>query len=197
MRRELLYISASALLLLCAVLVFASTSFGQDKRKLNTRKQELSKLRGNIKLYERKIAESNKKETTSLGALDLLEKQNLKARQSIKKISDDMAANNHLIDGVEEKIGDASTRLDDLKDEYARFARGFYEQGRRHDLELMLSASSVNEMIVRYEYLKRFSDQTEIDLNSISSEKARLSDLKEQLHQRMTKQQIFLGQKRE
>ena len=197
MRRELLYISASALLLLCAALVFASTSFGQDKRKLNTKKQELSKLRGNIKLYERKIAESNKKETTSLGALDLLEKQNLKARQTIKKISDDMAANNDLIDGVEEKIGDASTRLDDLRDEYARFARGFYEQGRRHDLELMLSASSVNEMIVRYEYLKRFSDQTEIDLNSISSEKARLSDLKEQLHQRMTKQQTFLGRKRE
>jgi septal ring factor EnvC (AmiA/AmiB activator) len=197
MRRELLYISASALLLLCAALVFASTSFGQDKRKLNTKKQELSKLRGNIKLYERKIAESNKKETTSLGALDLLEKQNLKARQTIKKISDDMAANNDLIDGVEEKIGDASTRLDDLRDEYARFARGFYEQGRMHDLELMLSASSVNEMIVRYEYLKRFSDQTEIDLNSISSEKARLSDLKEQLHQRMTKQQTFLGRKRE
>ena len=197
MRRELLYISASALLLLCAALVFASTSFGQDKRKLNTKKQELSKLRGNIKLYERKIAESNKKETTSLGALDLLEKQNLKARQTIKKISDDMAANNDLIDGVEEKIGDASTRLDDLRDEYARFARGFYEQGRMHDLELMLGASSVNEMIVRYEYLKRFSDQTEIDLNSISSEKARLSDLKEQLHQRMTKQQTFLGRKRE
>ncbi len=171
-------------------------SFGQDKRKLNTKKQELNRLRGNIKLYERKIAESNKKETTSLGALDLLERQNLKARQMIKKISDDMAKNSNLIDGVEGKISEASTKLDDLRGEYARFARAFYEQGRMHDLELILTASSVNEMLVRYEYLKRFSDQTKVDLNSISSEKAKLSDLREQLHQQMAKQQSYLGRKR-
>ncbi|MCL5267771.1 MAG: peptidoglycan DD-metalloendopeptidase family protein [Bacteroidetes bacterium] len=163
---------------------------------MNTKKQELNRLRGNIKLYERKIAESNKKETTSLGALDLLERQNLKARQMIKKISDDMAKNSNLIDGVEGKISEASTKLDDLRGEYARFARAFYEQGRMHDLELILTASSVNEMLVRYEYLKRFSDQTKVDLNSISSEKAKLSDLREQLHQQMAKQQSYLGRKR-
>ncbi len=183
-------------MLCCLALSAAPASYGQNKRKINTKKQELNKLRGNIKLYERKLAESDKKESISLGTLDRLERQNLKTRQSIKKISDEMSANSHQIDGVEKKIADASSKLEDLKSEYSRFARGFYEQGRMHDLELIVGASSVNEMLVRYEYLKKFSDQTRIDLNSISSEKARLSDLENQLHDKLGKQQSYLGRKR-
>ena len=195
MRRRLFLISAILLSALCLA------AFPQAKHKpagsagLTKKKQELQRLRGNIKLYEKKIAESSRKESVSLGTLDKLEKQNLQTRQSIKKISSQIASNSQNIADVERKIDMASSRLSNLTDQYARFARSFYEQGRMHDLELILTASSINKMLVRYEYLKKFSDQTKLDMNSINSERDRLTGLKEQLRQRLAQQQNYLSQK--
>ncbi len=167
----------------------------QNKPKLSTKKKELSRLRGNIRLYEKRLAESNRKESVSLAMLDNLEKQNLKTRQMIKNISDQMALNSANIASVEQRINSVSSRLDDLTGQYARFARSFYEQGRMHDLELILTSSSINEMLVRYEYLKRFSDQTKLDLNSITTEKDKLTELRSQLNNRLKQQQGLLDSK--
>ncbi|HQT90763.1 MAG TPA: hypothetical protein PL001_01895, partial [Candidatus Kryptobacter bacterium] len=194
MQRKSFLTEAIALLVTLAVL--ASTPVqAQTKPKLSKKKQELSKLRGNIKLYEKKIAESSKKESVSLATLDNLERQNLKTRQMIKNISDQIGRNSSNIKGVEEKISDAAERLNNLTNQYARFARSFYEQGRMHDLELILTSSSVNEMLVRYEYLKKFSDRTREDMNSISLEKEKLTSLRSQLSGQLARQQEYLNRK--
>lgn len=194
MQRKSFLTEAIALLVTLAVL--ASTPVqAQTKPKLSKKKQELSKLRGNIKLYEKKIAESSKKESVSLATLDNLERQNLKTRQMIKNISDQIGRNSSNIKGVEEKINDAAERLNNLTNQYARFARSFYEQGRMHDLELILTSSSVNEMLVRYEYLKKFSDRTREDMNSIALEKEKLTALRSQLSGQLARQQEYLNRK--
>ncbi len=194
MQRKSFLTEAIALLVTLAVLASAPVQ-AQTKPKLSTKKQELSKLRGNIKLYEKKIAESSKKESVSLATLDNLERQNLKTRRMIKNISDQIGRNSSNIKGVEEKISAAAERLNNLTNQYARFARSFYEQGRMHDLELILTSSSVNEMLVRYEYLKKFSDRTREDMNSISLEKEKLTALRSQLSGQLAKQQEYLNRK--
>ncbi len=178
---------------LCLLPLLAT--FGQEKPKLNTKKQELQKLQGNIKLYQRKIEESAQKESASLENLDKLEKQNLQTHLTIKKISNQIADNSRNVANIENQIQFASRKLSYLTSEYARFARSFYERGRMHDIELILTSSSINEMLIRYEYLKRFSEQTKIDMVSISSERDRLSDLKTQLRNELDRQQSFLSQK--
>lgn len=175
--------------------VLCTVAFPQGKPKLNKKKQELQTLRGNIKLFQKKIAESNREESVSLSTLDRLEKQNLQTRQTIYKISNQIAFNSQDIARVEHQIDSASSKLSDLTNEYSHFARSFYEQGRMHDFELILTATSMNEMLVRYEYLKRFSDQTRLDINMIASERNRLTGLKERLHQQLAQQQNYLGQK--
>ncbi|HUI31107.1 MAG TPA: peptidoglycan DD-metalloendopeptidase family protein [Candidatus Acidoferrales bacterium] len=172
-----------------------SISSGQEKPKLNTKKQELQQLRGNIKLYQKEIEESTKKESSSLETLDRLEKQNLQAHQTIKRISDQISANSRNVGNIENQIQFAGNKLSYLSNEYAHFARSFYERGTMHDLELILTASSVNEMLIRYEYLRRFSEQTKADMASISSERDKLSQLREQLHQQLNRQENFLAQK--
>lgn len=173
----------------------SAVSYGQEKPKLNTKKQELQQLQGNIKLYQKRIEESTQKESTSLENLDKLEKQNLQTHQTIKRISDQIADNSRNVVNIENQIKTAGLKLSDLTNEYASFARSFYERGRMHDLELILTASSVNEMLIRYEYLRRFSDQTKADMTSISTERDRLSGLKEQLGLELQRQQNFLTQK--
>lgn len=194
MQRKSFLIEAVTILVAIAVIT-SSPAFGQSKPKLSKKKQELSRIRGNIKLYEKKLAESARKETVSLATLDNMEKQNLKTRQLIKSMSDQIRRNSAGIKAVEKKIDDATGRLDNLTAQYARFARSFYERGRLHDLELILTSSSVNEMLVRYEYLKRFSDQTRLDMNSITLEKNKLTQLESQLSGRLAEQQDFLQRK--
>jgi septal ring factor EnvC (AmiA/AmiB activator) len=180
---------------LLQILLISGGVFGQGKPKLTTKKQELQKLRGNIELYQKKIEESTLKESVSLGSLDKLEKQNLQTRQSIKRISGQIAENSKTVEALESQIQSAGGRLSYLNGQYAHFARSFYEHGRLHDLELILTASSINEMLVRYEYLKRFSDQTKADIVSISAERDRLSGLRAQLGSELGRQQGFLAQK--
>lgn len=188
------FLIRAALIYILCFLPLAGT-FGQEKPKLNTKKQELQKLRGNIKLYEKKIEESTQKESTSLEDLDKMEKQNLQTHLTIKKISNQIADNSKNVTAIENQIQFASRKLSFLTNEYAQFARSFYKRGRMHDLELILTSSSINEMLIRYEYLKRFSEQTKIDMASISSERDRLSELKDQLRHELDRQQNFLAQK--
>jgi len=195
MRNKFILISAAFILISFGASLPLDVSRAQEKPKLNKKKQELQQLRGNIKLYQTKIEESSRKESTSLGTLDKLEKQNLQTRQTIKQISNQIAESSRNVSNIEMQINQASFRLSDLTNEYASLARGFYKQGRMHDLELVLTASSMNEMLVRYEYLKRFTDQTKLDMSSISSERDRLSVLKEQLRQQLSQQQEFLDRK--
>jgi septal ring factor EnvC (AmiA/AmiB activator) len=193
MRRKSFLIELFAVLICSAFL--APSAPGQQRPKLSKKKQELSRIRGNIQLYQRRLAESNRKESVSLATLDNLEKRNLKTRLTINRISNQISNNSRDISSVEKKISDASANLENLREEYASFARGFYEQGRMHDLELLLTSQSVNEMLVRYEYLKRFSDQTRLDLNSITSEKEKLTSLRVQLGKRLAEQQNYLRRK--
>ncbi len=194
MRRKS-FLTDAIVLVLCFAFISPLSANGQSKPKLSSKKEELSRIKGNIKLYEKKLAESNKKESVSLARMDNLEKQNLKTRQMIKKLSSQMSANSASIAAVEEKISAASNRLGYLTDQYAQFARSFYERGRMHDLELILTSSSVNEMLVRYEYLRKFSDQTKRDMGSIAREKENLTDLRSQLDARLVEQRSFLAKK--
>lgn len=175
--------------------VLCAAAFPQGKQKLNKKKQELQKLQGNIELYQKRIAESNRAESVSLTSLDMLEKQNLQTRQTINKISNQIASNSNDIARVEYQIDSTGSRLSQLTNEYSHFARSFYEQGRMHDLELILTANSVNEMLVRYEYLKKFSDRTKLDIDMIESERDRLTVLKQRLDRQLAQQQNYLNQK--
>ncbi len=180
---------------LALVSLLPGLALSQTKQKLSVKKEQLNRLRGSIRLYEKKIAESNRKESVSLGLVDRLERQNLQTRQMIKRISDRVDANSREISGIEGKINAASSRLDFLKSQYARFARSFYENGREHDLELILTAQSLNEMIVRYEYLKKFSDQIRTDLISIDQQEAQLVSLRLKLQRQLGEQREYLHRK--
>ena len=174
-------------LLLTLTLVFLScgVSLCQTGQKLSAKKKQLNRIRGNIQLYERRIAESNKRESITLGLVDRLERQNLQARQSINRISDQIKFNSRGISDVEAKIGTTKDKISYLTGQYVSFARSFYEDGREHDLELILTSQSLNEMIIRYEYLEKFSEQTRTDLESIGLEKSRLTTLREKLQRQL------------
>lgn len=191
MQKRLCLISLAVVVL--TFLTFSAEA--QTKGKVTPKKRELENIRGKIKLYEKKIAENTRKENISLDALDNLEKQNFNTRQMIKRLSNEIKKNDQEISATQQMIEVATNRLNHIVDEYSRFVRSFYMQGRMHDIELLLTASSFNEMLVRYEYLRSFTERTKIDLENINSEKDKLTLLKERLSQKLTQQKALLSEK--
>ncbi|MGC8595981.1 MAG: murein hydrolase activator EnvC family protein [Candidatus Kryptoniota bacterium] len=190
MQKRLCLISLAVALLL----LFVYSAEAQRKGKVTPKKKELENIRGKIRLYEKKIVESTKKESVSLEALDNLEKQNFKTRQMIKNLSNEIEKNNREISATGQMIESATQRLNHIVNEYSHFVRSFYMQGRMHDIELLLTASSFNEMLVRYEYLKSFTDRARTDVENINLERQQLTSLKESLSQKLTKQKALLSE---
>ncbi|MGC8654052.1 MAG: murein hydrolase activator EnvC family protein [Candidatus Kryptoniota bacterium] len=176
------------------LLLFVYSAEAQRKGKVTPKKKELENIREKIRLYEKKIVESTKKESVSLEALDNLEKQNFKTRQMIKNLSNEIEKNNREISATGQMIESATQRLNHIVNEYSHFVRSFYMQGRMHDIELLLTASSFNEMLVRYEYLKSFTDRARTDVENINLERQQLTSLKENLSQKLTKQKALLSE---
>lgn len=191
MQRKLSLIS----LLVVALLLFCHSVEAQRKSKVTPKKKELENIRGKIRMYEKKIAESTKKETISLETLDNLEKQNFKTRQVIKNLSNEIRKNYDEISVTQQMIEHATYKLNRIINEYSNFVRSFYIQGRMHDIELILTASSFNEMLVRYEYLRSFTERTKLDLKNINLERVQLTSLKERLSQKLFQQRALLSEK--
>jgi septal ring factor EnvC (AmiA/AmiB activator) len=59
---------------------------------------------------------------------------------------------------LQASLGRMTNRMDALRAEYRRRATHAYKYGRLHDLALILSAQSINQMLIRARYLHRFAE---------------------------------------
>jgi len=88
-----------------------------------------------------------------------------------------------------------SGQLSYLKHHYANYVTTVYKYGRTYDLELLLSSNSFNQLLVRSEYLKRFSDQRKKDLDRIDTRRSSLQEQNELLQKQLNEQKELIAEK--
>jgi len=72
-------------------------------------------------------------------------------------------------DSLRASLDALEARIDELREEYEYRATHAYKYGRLHDVGLILAAQSINQMLIRIQYLNRFADQRRDRLSSIQS----------------------------
>lgn len=72
-------------------------------------------------------------------------------------------------DSLRASLDDLEQRLGTLREEYQGRATHAYKYGRLHDVGLILAAQSINQMLIRIQYLHRFADQRRDKLSTIQS----------------------------
>ncbi|HEY5615610.1 MAG TPA: peptidoglycan DD-metalloendopeptidase family protein [Bacteroidota bacterium] len=157
--------------------------------------QELEKLRQEIAAYEQKLSESEKKEKTTLTHLDNLEKQSTLIRRLVQKLREQEKLLTSDINEAKSSITDLEKQLQFLKSHYAKYVRSVYINNRVYDLELLLSSNSINQLSIRIQYLKRFSDQRVKDLQGIVDKKTSLEKQNDQLQSSLEKERALLAEK--
>jgi len=157
--------------LISVFLVLGFSGLTAQTRDIRTKEQELDRIRREIRTLENKLKDSEKREKLTVNRLDDLTKQTTLTRQLLRKLKaeeeevrKDLQATSGLIAQLEDQV-----RF--RKNHYASYVRSLYKNGRVYDTELLFSSNSLNQLNIRLQYLKRFSEQRRADLKRIAEKK--------------------------
>ena len=158
--------------------------------------QRLQELKAQIEEYERQLSRTRREETDAAAALNELDRE-IKVREAlIDSYREQQTVLSSEALGIQRSMVQLENDLAELKDEYADHARNAYMRGRIGDLALILSAGSINKMIVRTRYLQRFSRQRQQKLDQIASTQQEMADRQAALDSSAARIQTLLVESR-
>ncbi len=162
---RLLALAARGLLLLVLAVTARPAAAQTDQRAAEERLRE---LRSQIADYEQRLSRTRREETDAAAALDALDREIAVREALIGSYREQQALLSNEAVGIQRSTARLEEELRTLKEEYAVHARNAYMRGRAGDLALILSAGSINQMLVRARYLQRFSRQRQSKLGQIT-----------------------------
>ena len=173
-------------------LTLTSSAQAQASNERATTEQRLAELRQQIAQGEQQLSETEEAEQATLQTLRNLDRElairteltaNYQTR--LAELADESDSLRASLDQLEEDLGV-------LKEQYRRRAIHAYKYGRLHDLALILSANSINQMLVRVRYLNRFADQRRKKLEEFDEAVAELEDRRTKLVEARVQTQLLL-----
>ena len=175
--------------------MFAGWTPGSNDDEIKKRQAELQNIRDQIRTFEEKIKVQQKDERAALDLVDTYDRKATLVRTLISRYRADEQVLQRRIDRTRKTITDLEERLAFLRAHYANYVTVVYKSGRIHDLELLLTSRSVNQFLVRTEYLKRFTAQRRRDAESIQTKKEDIEDTQTQLQQQLSEEQRLIAEK--
>lgn len=162
-------------------------------KQTNTR-AEINVLDARIKTYQVRIEQTENKFTESYRQFD-----NLNRLISLQddKITNLVREQKQIIEEINLTEGEILLRekeLSQLKEKLRDILLYTYKNGRNSNLELIVTASSINQMIVRSYYLSKLEEQKKKQAQQISIRQIELEDVKENLEESMLKNDRILGE---
>lgn len=147
------------ILTIIAAFILYLQSFAQRNSDIQSKREELNKIRAEIEQLDRKLKETQRKEKQNLNVIDEYDKQVRLLNSLIKKLKEEEEKLSYEIRVRESALKTAEMELLDLRNEYEKFIVNFYKYGRKNPLELLLTSQSVNQVLLRYKYLEKFTDE--------------------------------------
>ncbi len=173
----------------------AAVIFANPQTDIKKKDQQLQRLRAEIERYEQQLHESTKKEKATLTRLDIIEKKANLVRTLLSELRSEEKNIRLSIDSTQHKITLMEKQLGFLRTNYANYVTSVYKYGKVYDLETILSANSINQLYIRIEYLRRFSDQRKKDLEKITKKKDQIEFEHSTLQEKLSTEQQLISAK--
>lgn len=158
--------------------------------------QRLRELQAQISRFEGQLSTARADETSAVEALTILDREIAVREALIESYANQLANLGKESIAIENEMERAQRDLQRLREEYAVYARQAYVRGRVGDLALILSASSINQMLVRARYLQRFSDQRQRAAQDIIRTQEELRDRRLELDSTAVRIETLLAESR-
>jgi len=181
---------------LLIVLLFAGFPLrAAPQDEIKKRQVELNAIRDQIKEYEDKIREQQKNERATLELLDAYDKKGTLVRRLISRLRNEEQELQQRIEATKKGMARLEEQLAFLKRHYAAYVASIYRTGRTRDIELLLSSASINQLYIRNQYLKRFTEQRKRDADHITSKRREVENVQAQLHIQLSEEQRLIAEK--
>ena len=181
------------------LIVFSSFFFinqQSSKKEIDKRKQELERIRKQIKEYEGKLNVSEQQEKSTIELIDKYDKQSMLLNQLINKIIVEINFQENAAKKIERELALAEVKLIQLKNDYAKYIISMYKRGKTRDLELVFSSTSLNQMYIRVEYLKRFTNNRIEEFKKIDEQKDTIDFKILSLNEKIDEKKLLLNDKK-
>ncbi len=193
------------MMLLLMTITVSVAAFGQTyqekreellKRQENTR-AEINVLEARIKNYQKRVSQAEARfdksfeQFKSLNNLIALQDDKIAGLQTEQK---QIEAEIRL---TEQEIELREEELKQLIDNYQKIILYAYKNGRVGNLELLLTSESINQMLVRSNYLQRFEEQKAKQAGLIKKNKKELDEVKKDLEESYQKNHNVLAEIRD
>ena len=180
-------------LLLLAVVAECGRASDADIKK---KEKALQKLRSEIEAFETRIRDSERKEKVTLERLDDMEHQVLLLQTLLQQLQHETTRLRTDIDTIQSTIAFFEAQLSYLQTHYARYVASVYKYGRVRDFETLLSSKSINQLYIRLEYLKYFTQQRKHDVDQIREKKKLLEGQRSALEEKLLTERELLDEKK-
>ena len=152
--------------LLCMV-ALADLTRAQTPTDRQQTKQRLEALREQIAEQEKQLSQTAQREQASLKQLENVERKIAIRKELLENYRRRKVQLNQSVDSIRTSMTDLESQIERLRKQYQQRAQRAYKHGRLNDLALILAARSINQMLVRVQYLRRFADERREKLASV------------------------------
>jgi len=167
----------------------------QDKEQIKNKKSELTRIKEEISSLEAQLKIKNIKEKQSYSALENYSKQNFLLNKLLGQLRDEEQLKQKEIDSTIDRVKYFEREIKTLRSNYAKYVVSVYKKGKDNEMFSLLDSESLQQALVRYKYLQRFSERRKRDLDQYEKYKQDLITLKEQYRKEKEEKTLLAGQK--
>ncbi len=179
---------------LAAVMMLGVESSAQQD-ELRQKQAELQNIRKQIQDFEQRIKQQASKEKSTLELMDSYDRKATLVRRLIRKLKAQEGELQDSISRTRAELRELDGQMKFLKNHYASYARSAYTSGRAHDIELLLSSRSINQLYVRSYYLRRFTEQRKRDAEKIDTKREHVEQVQYRLQSQLAEERRLIAEK--
>jgi septal ring factor EnvC (AmiA/AmiB activator) len=179
------------------LILFFSVSFihAQGKDRIKNKQTELSRIKAEISLLESQLKIKTTKEKQSYLALENYNKQSFLLNTLINRLREEEKLKQEDIDFTLQQIAYIEKEIKILQTNYSKYVTSVYKKGKDDELAALLNSESIQQALIRYKYLQKFSEKRAKDLGEFQKNKQDLLALRNNYEKEKEEKAILANQK--
>jgi murein hydrolase activator len=182
-------------LILIITLFTFSTIFPQGKDRIKSKQTELSRIKSEILMLESQLKANTTKEKQSNIALENYNKQSFLLNTLINRLRDEEQVKQEDIDFTLQQIEYIEKEIKVLQTNYSKYVISLYKKGKDDEFAALMNSESIQQALLRYKYLQKFSERRSKDLAEYQKNKQDLIVLKTKYEKEKVEKSLLAEQK--
>jgi murein hydrolase activator len=174
---------------------FIAGSTSAQSQKVDSKKAELEELRNQINTLEREIKLAGVNEKKTAGFIEKYNKQTALLSRLIANLKSQEEQKQSEIENIQIKVDNLKSELRILKKNYALYVTAVYKKMYTNKISYLLNSQSMTQALLRYRYLKTFSERGKRDMERINKTQTALLESQDKLEFEKTQKAQIIVQK--